>query len=108
MAVKWEGFLMKTFGKFVLGTAQTFYHGWVITVLWRWGLVPIGVPQISVVQAACVDAILTVMTLHLSTMLMTDGWVEQSMKNWAPRLIVNWMVPMLILGILWVARLIVG
>ena len=32
-------------------------HGWVLTVLWSWSLVPIGCPPLSIVQAAMLWAL---------------------------------------------------
>ena len=57
---------MAKLGKFALWIIATVFGGWVMTYLWKWFIVPLGVPPITLFHALGINLMAGYLTFHYS------------------------------------------
>jgi len=53
------------FGLLALAPVSSVLHGWVLTTLWRWFVVPLGVAQVGIVQAIGISSLIALLTYEM-------------------------------------------
>ena len=76
-------------------TVYTIWGGLVLSILWGWFIVPLGLPEIGLANAIGVSLVVGFLTRHHAT----------SEKDLSDRIIESLITPLIVLGFGWVVHL---